>query len=395
MLAKFHAVRLPAWGLLGAMVLLAVTSAIARSTGAIPSKLFLYAIQPAMAMAVFGLALYITRDLQDRVHHRGDKAFLIGSVLAVWFVLYFLSGLITTYVHNSLVTNPRGVMINLWSFAVVAYAIEYARHGIMLLVGRRNVVWFGAIVAVVLAIQQMNFGLIPVTHGLDAFVKLGISDFAPAIFSSFLLTYLAISGGLPAMLVYRLGLVAATILPPIIPKYDWYLQGVSLILLTVTSYVALDRTRQDRQPSPSQRRHRHHPQRAYDVMTVMLLLFLAMFMTGFFTYKPAAIVSNSMKQVFGRGSIVIIQKNRDPADVHVGDIVQYRRSDKMITHRVVAIDAAADGSGKIVFTTKGDNNPSNDRPVAASQLVGIVRSQVPFIGYPTVWLQEILRSGRT
>jgi signal peptidase len=66
----------------------------------------------------------------------------------------------------------------------------------------------------------------------------------------------------------------------------------------------------------------------------------------------------------------------------------------MITHRVVNIDAAADGSGKRVFTTKGDNNPSKDPLVAQSQLVGIVRSQVPFIGYPTVWLQEISRVDR-
>ncbi len=129
-------------------------------------------------------------------------------------------------------------------------------------------------------------------------------------------------------------------------------------------------------------------------MSLVMLVVLAMFMTGFFTYKPDVIMSNSMKPVFSRGSIVIVQKLHDPMDVSIGDIVQYKREDILITHRVVAIDAAADGSGQRVFTTKGDNNPSKDRLVAQSQLVGIVRSQVPLIGYPSVWLQELSKGTR-
>jgi len=310
----------------------------------------------------------------------------VGSVLAVWFVLYFLSGLITTYVHNSLFAGAKSILINVWAFGVVALAIEYSRHRLMLIVGRRNIVWFGVIVALVLAAQQVNFSLLATTHGTVDIIKLAFSDMVPAVAASFLLTYLAIVGSLPAQLVYHMGLVACLILPPILPKYDWYLQGISLVLLAFSVFMALDRTRQDRVDTAAPPPRRSRPQLALDMMSVLSLLFLALFMTGFFTYKPAAIASNSMKPVFSRGSIVIVQKIHSPLDVKVGDIVQYTRQDKKITHRVIAIDAAADGSGKRVFTTKGDNNPSDDPLVAASQINGIVRSQIPFIGYPTVWL---------
>jgi signal peptidase len=286
------------------------------------------------------------------------------------------------------VSNPKSVLVNIWAFGVVAFAIEYSRHGLMLMVRRRNIVWFGLVVAVILGVQQMNFGLIPLNHGLDGFVKQAISDFIPALLSSVLLTYLAITAGLPSMLVYRLGLVAATILPPIVPKYDWYMQGVSLILLAVCAYIAMDRTRQDR-TTPTRHRYRHHPQRAYDIMAILLIIGLAMFMTGFFSYRPAAIASNSMEPVFSRGAMVIVKKDTNPLDVHVGDIVQYRRESITVTHRVVEIDNAADGSGKKVFVTKGDNNPSKDPLVAQSQLMGIVRARIPLIGYPTVWLLEL------
>jgi signal peptidase len=331
--------------------------------------------------------MYIGDGQQDRVRHRGDKAFLVGSVMSVWFVLYFMSGIITSYVHNSLVSSPKSILVNIWAFGAVAFAIEYSRHGLMLMVRRRHVVWFGLIVALVLGIQQMNFGLIPLTHGLDSFVKLAISDFVPALLSSLLLTYLAITAGLPSMLVYRLGLVAATILPPIVPKYDWYMQGVSLILLAVSIYISMDRTRQDRE-APTRHRYHHHPRRAYDMMAVLIILGMAMFMTGLFSYKPAAIASNSMQPVFSRGAMVIVRKAK-PVDVRVGDIVQYRRESITVTHRVVEIDNAADGSGKKVFVTKGDNNHDKDPLVSQSQIIGIVRAKIPLIGYPSVWLLQV------
>ena len=386
-LAKLYSIRSQAWVLLAALVVVAVVSAIGSSTQLIPTRAHLYIVQPGMGLIILGLALYFTNGQKDRVRHRGDKAFLVGSVLAVWFVIYFLAGLITTYNHNSLVAGPKSLVLNIWSFGMIALAVEYARHSLIMLVNRRNVVWFGLVVALVVAVQQMNFGLIPHTVGLDGYIKLAISDFVPAILSSLLLTYMAITSGLPAMLTYRLGLLAIGIFPPIIPKFDWYLQGVSLILLVLTIYIALDRTRQDKQPT--RHRMRRHPQRAYDIMSVAVLVCIVMFTTGLFSYKPSAIVSNSMKPVFSRGSIVVVQKIDDPMDVRVGDIVQYQRKDIMITHRVVEIDASTDGSGKRVFITKGDNSPSKDAPVDEKQIIGVVRSRVPLIGYPTVWLKEI------
>ena len=393
MLAKIRSIPRTAWLLLAAMAVMAAGSIVVRSTGVVSSTAFLYAVQPVAALAVCLLAWGAAGQQKDRVRHRSDKAFLVGSVLAVWFVLYFLSGLVTTYNHNSLVAGPKSIFMNIWAFGVVAFAIEYIRHKLMLLAGRRNVIWFGVIVAVVLAVLPMNLVLLQQTHGLDALIKLGVSDFMPAVSASFLLTYLTITAGLPAVLVYRLGLVGVAVLTPIIPKYDWYLQGVSPLLLAMCIYLAIDRNRENREVPI--RHHRHRPRLAYNIMWYTVIAFLAIFMAGFFTYKPSAILSNSMKPVFSRGSMVIVQKTNNPMDVHVGDIVQYRRESITITHRVLAIDAAADGSGKRVFTTKGDDSPSKDSPVSESQIIGVVRAQIPLVGYPTAWLAQLSNSAGT
>ena len=78
-------------------------------------------------------------------------------------------------------------------------------------------------------------------------------------------------------------------------------------------------------------------------------------------------MSNSMKPVYERGAVVIVQK-ANPMDVQVGDIVQYEATGHSITHRVIAIDLTSDGSGKRVFLMQGDNSPSPDMPVQACLL---------------------------
>jgi signal peptidase len=386
--AKLQSLRLPAWVLLVALLVMSIISAVVQSTRIIEPKLFLYGIQPFMAVGIFGLAWYLTRGLQDRVRHRSDRAFLVGGVVSAWFVLYFLTGLVTTYTNNSLVAGFRSVVINIWAFGVAAACIEFARHRLMLLAGRRHFFWVGTVIALILTMQQINFGLIPITHGLEGYIKLVLSDVLPALASSFLLSYLAVAGGLPSMLVYRLGLVAMTIFPPVIPKYDWYLRGVSSLLLATAVYVVMGRSQQENQGGAHAGRHRH-PARFNDMMWLIVLVFMVLFLTGFFPYKPFTIVSNSMKPVFSRGSVVIVQKIHNPLVVKKGDIVQYKRTSILITHRVIAIEPATDGTGKEIFTTKGDNNNSQDLPVTEEQIVGIVRARIPLIGYPTVWLRAV------
>lgn len=344
-------------------------------------------VQPAMSVLA-ALGVYaIVRGQHDRVRHQMEKSLLIGSVISVWFVVYFASGLIVTYVHNAVAAQWQTIVINLLSFGTTAAALEYVRHGLMQLAGRRQLQWFGAVVAFLFSIQQINTLQLNDLHtGVDV-VKLLVATVLPALVSSLLATYLAVAVGLWPQLTYRLGIVAIMYLPPIIPKYDWYLAGISWLLLAIAIYAVIDRTRQEAVPA------HHRPRRikfASDVMFICTMVALVLFMTGAFSYTPQVIMSNSMHPVFSRGSIVIVQK-ASAMDVRVGDIVQYEAPGHMTTHRVKAVDFAADGSGKRIFTTQGDNSPSPDAPVRSSQIVGIIRAQIPYIGYPTVWLRETVK----
>lgn len=361
----------------------------AHTGGGISPSMFLYIVEPVIASAIAVVCFITIGGSRIRIRHTSEKALLIGAIVAVWFVIYFLSGLILTYVRNSLVVGVWPTVINITVYSLTAFCLEYIRYKLIASVGRRHIVWFGVIVSIVFGFTQLPYGQIASIENIEGFIKVVISSVVPAFAASFLLTYLALTSGLGAMLVFRLGMVAIAIIPPIIPNYDWYLIGITSLLVCITTYLLIDRQVQH-QLAPK-RRQLHHIKRANDIMFIALLIGLAAFMSGFFSYRPMAIVSNSMQPVYSRGSIVVVQRITDPMDIKLGDIVQYESAGKTITHRVVAIDAASNGSGRRVFTTKGDNSPSSDPLVASNQIGGIVRAQIPYVGYPTIWLREMAR----
>lgn len=384
-MGKLGTVRPAAWCLLALAGALGVSNILVATNRWVPASALTYAVQPTVAIMLAIIAWGLTRGQTERVRHAGDKAIIVGSIIAIWFVLYFATGIVTTYVSNALVSSIKGVLLNIFGFGVTAAAIEFTRHRTITLAGRRNAIWFGVLIAIAFALCQMNLTRLAGMHELADVVKMFVSDIIPTFVASMVLTYLAIACGLKAQLAYSLGTVAMTILPPIIPKYDWYLLGVSSILLAIIVYLIVDRTQQERH-TQTRRQHTH---RAFDVMWVITMVALILFMTGALAYKPSAIMSNSMVPTFSRGSMVIVQKLTNPMDINVSDIIQYEAHDTVITHRVIAITQADDGSGKRTFITKGDNNPSRDEPVNQDHVTGVIRSQLPYVGYPTVWLHEI------
>lgn len=387
MFRKLRGVKSSDWWLLVAACAAALGPRLALEVGWVDSHDALYVVQPVMVALVAVLARYMLHGQRDRIRHKGDKMLTIASTMSVWFVVYFLSGMMMTFVHNALSSSVQNIMLNALVFGVSAAGVEYIRYSLMLLGGRRAALQFGVLVSLVLAVQQIGLLQIGGSLALVDLVKFVITYVVPALVSSLLLTYLSLVAGLGSQMVYSLGIAAATVLPPIIPKYDWYMSSMSSVLLAVALYIMVDRGR-GVSDEERVRRRRRHPKIAFDVMFGAAMVALVLFMTGSFTYKPVVIMSNSMVPVFSRGSIVVVQQVHDPMDIQMGDIIQYEAENKTITHRVVAIDTAEDDSGDRIFTTKGDNNPSRDSPVHQSHVIGVIRSTVPFVGYPTVWLRE-------
>lgn len=106
---------------------------------------------------------------------------------------------------------------------------------------------------------------------------------------------------------------------------------------------------------------------------------LVCFVVGILPLKPVAIVSNSMKPIFKRGDICIVENIEGEEEINqikVGDIIEYQGNNQKIVHRVISINK---NTMNITFITKGDNNKDEDiLPVEAEQIIARVKFTIPY-----------------
>lgn len=141
MIAKLHLVPRQAWILLLLTLVYTGIYVWLMSFRVVPSTVTMYVIQPIAAALLAGTAHWMTGGRKDHLRHKTDKMVIIGSVLAIWFVVYFMSGIVTTYARNTLMVDVKSVLLNIVGFAVVAVLLEYVRYAVLLLGGRR--MWCG------------------------------------------------------------------------------------------------------------------------------------------------------------------------------------------------------------------------------------------------------------
>ena len=162
--------------------------------------------------------------------------------------------------------------------------------------------------------------------------------------------------------------------------------GFMNIILTALIYVFIS---YDYQKS-EQQLSRIKKQNPFLFVPILLLgIILICFTVGVFKYKPMAILSNSMVPTYSRGDVVIYSKpnQKELENLDLYNIIVYRLDDMIIAHRIVEIQ---EKNGETLYITKGDNNPTKDsKKVKKQDIIGIVKLTIPFIGYPTVWLNEL------
>lgn len=105
-----------------------------------------------------------------------------------------------------------------------------------------------------------------------------------------------------------------------------------------------------------------------------------------FGIKPMIVVSSSMEPEINVGDLAFV-KMVDTDTIKEKDIVAFRNNeDTVTTHRVIDVTEI---DGNKCFTTKGDNNASDDSTmVSPSDIEGIYISKIPKLGEVLMVVQQ-------
>ncbi len=145
----------------------------------------------------------------------------------------------------------------------------------------------------------------------------------------------------------------------------------------------------------------------YSICLIMILVFLV-FVVNFidkqYNLKSGAnkkdlfsaytIVSPSMVPSINVLDVIVTKRVDNPEDLKKGDIItfnstDYRYSGVLVTHRIIDIEKTS--SGEYLYTTKGDNNNTQDSSrISFNEIYGRVLFRIPKIGYIQYYLSSIL-----
>ena len=122
-------------------------------------------------------------------------------------------------------------------------------------------------------------------------------------------------------------------------------------------------------------------------LLALFIFILAYFVSGFFRYYAIAIATGSMRPNLKVGDVAIVDQHFDYKDLKVGEVIAYKYEGVIIAHRLCDIAVIKDD---YYFYTKGDANEDKDNYIIyPDTIVGTVKRKIPYIGLPTVWLNQL------
>ena len=125
---------------------------------------------------------------------------------------------------------------------------------------------------------------------------------------------------------------------------------------------------------------------AFEVLLLLVLVLTRMMgdVPSAFGYSAFLIASPSMSPYLKTGDLIISKEYAEGDSLEVGDIITYNGSEgelsgKRITHEIIALKEAEDGS--LLITTKGRANPAADPEITEADVVAVMVHKAVVLGF--------------
>lgn len=323
---------------------------------------------------------------KDRHRYIKEIIFEIIIFLLIFFILFYLLGIYIGFARIENYLTLYGLKTFIVPLVLIILIKEYLRYQMVtkadgnLLLTILTCILF-ILVDVTDPIYYANF-----KSSYGTFIFLAMTLF-PAISTNVVCTYITKKVAYKPIIVYLLIMELYQYIIPIIPNPDKYITSVIRLILPAVMAFRISKffkADDDEDLSRDYNKKRYW----FLIIPIAFIIIIVYFTSGYFHYHAIAIASGSMEPKIYKGDVVVIEKlDGKYSDLKVGQIIAYNYEGVMIVHRVVNIEKVND---KYYFYTKGDNNANEDNYAVKEEMIyGIVNIRIPFIGIPTVWLNEI------
>ena len=336
-----------------------------------------------------GISLILFKCLfgYEKDRHRYIKSICMELIiyLLIYFILYYLLGVLLSfartvnYLHfNGIIKIILPILLMLIFREIYRYMMVTKSEGSKLLLTTSCI--FFIIIDLFGTFNDSTF-----RSPYTTFIYIAITVL-PIISRNVFFIYLTYKCGFKPVLLYVLVVNMYSYFVPIIPNPNQYIYSViELVIPMLFMYKIYKFYRKERDEKVERE---YNKKRVVGlIIPSLLVLFFVYITSGYFHYHAVAVASGSMEPTIYKGDVVVIEKVSDKLNIQVGQPIAYRYENIIVVHRLMKKVNVGD---EVFFYTKGDANYSMDNyKITEDMILGIVNIKIPYIGYPTVWLNGL------
>ena len=323
----------------------------------------------------------------EKANNRYDKEIIINLLIVILtcFIIYYLSGLIIGFVKTDTLTSIYGLTNFIIPFTVSLVLKEILRYN-LLRKGEKSK--FLLVLTIILFIMlDVTFTLANGFTGskYSKFLFFALT-FLPSVSRNVTATYIAKKISFIPNILWLLIVNLYSSIIPIMPSTGNYVGSLLKLLFPVVIFYSVFTFVQNRKMNKPLRDNNEHRLLGIS-LTGIFVAVVVYFSSGFFKYYAIAVATGSMVPNISIGDVVIVNQKYDLNDIKVSDIIAVKYDNKIIVHRIVKI---VNNNDELYIYTKGDANKSLDNYIVnKDMIIGVVNIKIPYIGLPTVWLNDL------
>ena len=332
------------------------------------------------------LALYLVKKkTAPSIHHK--QVLLLMAVFALLYtVLYYLLGIFFGF-HRAITGFTLSTLF--WYMLPITVLIVCSELLRTRLLAQRSKTASATAFACCVVAELLCFLANDSTNSLSRFMDLVALVFLPACIANVTYHYLAARYGASPNIAYRL---IRTLLPYFIlfePSAPDALLAFAK-LLSPLLILALMRLLYEKKEQTVKRKSKAPLFISYALLFAAMLC-IALLTSNQFRFCALVIVTESMTGEINKGDIVVYERF-DGQSPEEDQILVFQKDRSLIVHRIIRIEHI---NGETRYFTKGDANDAADPGyVTDSQIVGITKFSLPYIGQASIWLNGLF-AGRS
>ncbi len=311
------------------------------------------------------------------------EVLLLSSVLAVIFaVLTQMTG-----IYFGFYKNPYFVSLNIFLTVILptaAIIVTTEMIRAVMLAQKDHLASVSAFLSCVLA-EVLTFSNITGIKNMNLFMDMIGMTLFPAAIANIYYHYVSRRFGMLPNIAFRLVTSLYTCFLPQVTAIPDALFACIKIFLPIVILALVSALFEKRKKNAVQKGKKLSA--VGMVVAMLIVISLAMLISCRFRFGALVVATESMTGEINKGDMIIYERYEDQ-EIKEGQVIVFTVNDRKTIHRVVEIKNIG---GETRYYTKGDANDDRDGGYRVDEdIVGLTDLKVAFVGYPTLWLRELI-----